>query len=338
MAARTSLWIWDENYREHRHWSEQQQCWIFQDGRRVNPSQTNPAQSQKPLSSSLTNLPQQSSNIETEYTRSRMHRDSENSTDSGIHMDAARPIHQYDRRSSVPRQSHNAFQTQTTYRYSDQSYTSTPTPWHNYAFSSPPGPWTTIAPQDTYSYPPSPDIPIPYLQRHRYLTTPNSNHPVPALPQEKHPYPQSLSASGYTSSDMGQSVLPINRNQRKNTKTIMHKTHNRESKISTPRSDLDMNSSTPSRSDWRSSARTKSIEINEYETGEDDLERTSNISQVGGDQSEDELSGEYEQGNVKEREGGTVADVALWAPHLKRGRQSSYEDLSSASIQGFHQY
>lgn len=93
----------------------------------------------------------------------------------------------------------------------------------------------------------------------------------------------------------------------------MHKTHNRESKISTPRSDLDMNSSTPSRSDWRSSARTKSIEINEYETGEDDLERTSNISQVGGDQSEDELSGEYEQGNVKEREGGTVADVALQA-------------------------
>jgi len=131
---------------------------------------------------------------------------------------------------------------------------------------------------------------------------------------------------------MGQSVLPINRNQRKNTKTIMHKTHNRESKISTPRSDLDMNSPTPSRSDWRSSARTKSIEINEYETGEDDLERTSNISQMGGDQSEDELSGEYEQGNVKEREGGTVADVALRAPHLKRGRQSSHEDLSSASI------
>lgn len=53
---------------------------------------------------------------------------------------------------------------------------------------------------------------------------------------------------------------------------------------------------------------------------------------MGNDQSEDELSGEYEQGDVKEREGGTVADVALWAPHLKRGRQSSHEDLSSASI------
>ena len=134
---------------------------------------------------------------------------------------------------------------------------------------------------------------------------------------------------------MGQSVLPISRNQRKNTKTIMHKTYNRESKVSTPRSDLDMNSLTPSRSDRRSSARTKCIEINEYETGEGDLEGISNISQVGDGQSEDELSDEYKQGDVKEREGGTVADVALWAPHLKRGRQSSHEDLSSASIK-FH--
>lgn len=131
---------------------------------------------------------------------------------------------------------------------------------------------------------------------------------------------------------MGQSVLPISRNQRKNSKTIMHKAHNREFKTSTPRSDLDMNSPTPSRSDWRSSTRTKGIGINEYETSRDDLERISNTGQVGDDQSEDELSDEYEQRDVKEREGGTVADVALWMSHVKRGRQSSHEDLSPASI------
>ena len=168
-------------------------------------------------------------------------------------------------------------------------------------------------------------------QSHNALLTPTSygysNHPAPALPQEKHPRPQSLSASGYTSSDMGQNVLPTSRNQRKNSKTIMHKAHNREFKTSTPQPDLEMNFPTPSRSDWRSSTRTKGTGINEYETGEDDLERISDISQVGGGQSEDELSDEYEQSDVKESEGGTVADVALWTPHLERGRQSSHKDL-----------